>query len=171
MMNVLTLLSFVYGRRCFLCRARRWWTVYGFCFEFACVLVLGRKWRMCNSYSSSSHNKRRSKKKKKKNHSVKYTPTLTLYTITHHHSRRGYAAEKHSVYLERYCLTNTKNSPVCCLPQILISVWWCLTLRQFARNTGLGYTKRVECRATALGNDEERMDVGFAQLGFAAFDG
>jgi hypothetical protein len=33
---------------------------------------------------------------------VKYTPTLTLYTITHHHSRRGYAAEKHSVYLERY---------------------------------------------------------------------
>jgi hypothetical protein len=37
-------------------------------------------------------------------HSVKYTPTLTLYTTTHHHSRRGYAAEKHSVYLDRYCL-------------------------------------------------------------------
>jgi ribonuclease HI len=44
-------------------------------------------------------------------------------------------------------------------------------LWQFARNTGLGYTKRVECRATALGNDEERIDVGFMQMGFAAFDG
>jgi ribonuclease HI len=44
-------------------------------------------------------------------------------------------------------------------------------LRQFACNTGLGYTKQVECRATALGNNEEKMDVGFVQLGFAAFDG
>jgi hypothetical protein len=45
------------------------------------------------------------------------------------------------------------------------------TLRQFAHNTGLGYTKLVDCRATALENDEERMDMGLAQLGFAAFDG
>jgi hypothetical protein len=44
-------------------------------------------------------------------------------------------------------------------------------LQQFACNTGLGYTKRVACRTTALDNDEERIDVGFAQLGFEAFDG
>jgi hypothetical protein len=44
-------------------------------------------------------------------------------------------------------------------------------LRQFARNTGLGYTKRADCRTTELENDEERMDMGLAQLGFAAFDG
>jgi hypothetical protein len=44
-------------------------------------------------------------------------------------------------------------------------------LRQFACKTGLGYTKRVECRATTIGNNNERMDMGFMQLGFAAFDG
>jgi hypothetical protein len=44
-------------------------------------------------------------------------------------------------------------------------------LRQFARNTGLGYTKRVDCRTTTLENDQERMDMGLAQLGFVAFDG
>jgi hypothetical protein len=44
-------------------------------------------------------------------------------------------------------------------------------LRQFARNTGLAYTKCVDCRTTALENDEERMDMGMAQLGFVAFDG
>jgi hypothetical protein len=44
-------------------------------------------------------------------------------------------------------------------------------LRQFAHNTGLGYTKRVKCRTTTLDNDEERMDMGFTRLGFAVFDG
>jgi hypothetical protein len=43
-------------------------------------------------------------------------------------------------------------------------------LQQFACNTGLGYTKRVKCRTTTLDNDKERIDVGFMQLGFAAFD-
>jgi hypothetical protein len=37
-------------------------------------------------------------------------------------------------------------------------------LRQFARNTGLGYTKRVDYRATILENDEERMNMGLVQL-------
>jgi hypothetical protein len=45
------------------------------------------------------------------------------------------------------------------------------TLRQFACNTGLGCSKRVDRRTTALENDEERMDMGLAQLGFVAFDG
>jgi hypothetical protein len=45
------------------------------------------------------------------------------------------------------------------------------TLRQFSCNTGLGYSKRVDRRTTALENDEERMDMGLAQLGFVAFDG
>jgi hypothetical protein len=57
------------------------------------------------------------------------------------------------------------------LPQLFKDKEGLSTLRQFARNTGLGYTKRVACRTTTLDNDEERMDVEFAQLGFAAFDG
>jgi ribonuclease HI len=45
------------------------------------------------------------------------------------------------------------------------------TLQQFACNTRLGYTKQAKYRDTALGNDEERMDMGFMQLGFVVFDG
>jgi hypothetical protein len=46
-----------------------------------------------------------------------------------------------------------------------------MALINFARITGLGYCKIVRCRTTPLENDEERMDMGIAALGFAAFDG
>jgi uncharacterized ubiquitin-like protein YukD len=44
-------------------------------------------------------------------------------------------------------------------------------LLNFAKNTGLGYSIKVQWRTKLLGDDKEKIDMGIAELGFTAFDG
>jgi ribonuclease HI len=87
-------------------------------------------------------------------------------TISSHH----YLFECTDLHTEREQL-RLATSTNFTIPQLLKDRMGVATLLSFAKNTGLGYSTRVQRRTTPLGDDKEKMDMGIAQLGFAAFDG
>jgi hypothetical protein len=46
-----------------------------------------------------------------------------------------------------------------------------MALPDFAKHTGLGYSKMVRCRSPPLDKDDKKMDEGQSELGFDTFDG